>query len=56
MVDDTAAALSNATVRAKLEIIGMIVSPSTPDELGAFIKAEIDKWGVLIKKIGLKPN
>jgi tripartite-type tricarboxylate transporter receptor subunit TctC len=27
---------------------------STPEELGAFIKAETERWGVAIKKLGLK--
>ena len=27
---------------------------STPEELGAFIKAETERWGVAVKKLGLK--
>ena len=27
---------------------------STPEELGAFIKAETDRWGPVIKQLGLK--
>ena len=29
---------------------------STPEELGAFIKAETERWGPLIKKLGLKAD
>ena len=32
----------------------MIVVCGTPDELGRFHKAELDKWGPLIKEAGLK--
>ena len=30
------------------------LQPSTPDELRAFIKSEIDRWAPVIKKLGLK--
>ena len=32
----------------------MIVVGSTPDELGRFHKAELEKWGSLIKEAGIK--
>ena len=32
----------------------MIVVGSTPAELGRFHKAELDKWGSLIKEAGIK--
>ena len=32
------------------------VGPSTPEELGAFVKTEIDRWSPVIKKLGLKAN
>ncbi len=46
---DTAAALGDPAVKAKLENIGMAAAGSTPDELAAFVKSETDKWGVVIK-------
>ena len=30
------------------------LSPSTPEELGALLRSEIDRWGPVIKKLGLK--
>jgi tripartite-type tricarboxylate transporter receptor subunit TctC len=32
------------------------VEPSTPEQLGAFIKSEIERWSPVIKKLGLKIN
>jgi hypothetical protein len=30
------------------------LAPSTPDELRSFVKSEIDRWGPVIRKLGLK--
>jgi tripartite-type tricarboxylate transporter receptor subunit TctC len=30
------------------------LTPSTPEELGAHVKKEIDRWTPIIKKLGLK--
>jgi tripartite-type tricarboxylate transporter receptor subunit TctC len=51
---DTVLALRDPTVKAKLEGIGVVVAPSTPEELGSFIKAEIAKWETVIKETGIK--
>jgi len=51
---DTVRTLGDPTVKAKLETIGVIVAPSTPEELGNFIKSEIAKWEVVIKESGIK--
>ena len=48
------AAGDDATIRKRLEDQAMIVVCGTPDELGRFHKAELDKWGPLIKAAGLK--
>jgi tripartite-type tricarboxylate transporter receptor subunit TctC len=48
------AAVDDPTIRGRLEEQAMIVVGSTPDELGRFHKAELDKWGALIKDAGLK--
>jgi tripartite-type tricarboxylate transporter receptor subunit TctC len=54
MSADTIATLGDPTVRAKLETIGVIVAPSTPQELGDFIKSEIAKWEAVIKESGIR--
>ena len=48
------AAVNDPTIRGRLEEQAMIVVGSTPDELGRFHKAELEKWGALIKDAGLK--
>jgi tripartite-type tricarboxylate transporter receptor subunit TctC len=48
------AAADDPTTRKRLEDQAMIVVGSTPAELGRFHKAELDKWGPLIKEAGLK--
>ena len=48
------AATDDPTIRKRLEEQAMIVVGSTPDELGQFHKAELDKWGALIKEAGIK--
>jgi tripartite-type tricarboxylate transporter receptor subunit TctC len=50
---DTATALGDPVVKAKLEQIGMVVSPSTPAELAAFLQSEIDKWAAVIKEANI---
>jgi len=48
------AAADDPTIRGRLEEQGMIVVGSTPDELGRFHKAELNKWGALIKEARIK--
>ena len=50
-------ALANPTVRARLAEIGQEIFPrdrQTPEALGAFHKAEIDKWWPMIKAANIK--
>jgi tripartite-type tricarboxylate transporter receptor subunit TctC len=46
---DTLAALADPTTKARLEQLGVAVIGSTPEELGRFLKSEMDKWGPVIK-------
>lgn len=50
---DTKTALADATVAEKLGKLGAEVVGSNPAELAAFLKAESDKWGSLIKELGI---
>ena len=50
---DTVAALADAGVRARLEPLGVLVASSTPQELAALLKSEMDKWGPVIKAAGI---
>ncbi len=49
----TVAALADPAVKAKLEPLGVLVAGSTPQELAALLKSEMDKWGPVIKAAGI---
>ena len=51
---DTVTALADPVIRARLDQLGVSVIASTPAELGAFLKSEMDKWGPIIKAAGIK--
>jgi tripartite-type tricarboxylate transporter receptor subunit TctC len=50
---DMVAALAERDVRARLEHLGVLVKGSSPQELGALLKSEMDKWGPVIKAAGI---
>jgi tripartite-type tricarboxylate transporter receptor subunit TctC len=50
---DTVTALSDPAVRLKLENIGMVPVGSTPEELAALLKAEMEKWRPVIKEANI---
>jgi len=53
---DTTAVLSDPAIVAKMEQLGYTVIGSTPAVLARHLKAEIDKWGALIKAAGISIN
>jgi tripartite-type tricarboxylate transporter receptor subunit TctC len=50
---DTVAALGDRATKERLEQLGVVVVGSTPAELAAFLKAEMDKWAPVIKEAGI---
>jgi tripartite-type tricarboxylate transporter receptor subunit TctC len=50
---DVAAALADPITKERLEQLGVVVVGSTPAELGAFLRAEMDKWAPVIKEAGI---
>jgi tripartite-type tricarboxylate transporter receptor subunit TctC len=46
---DTNAALVHPPVRSRFEELGANPKGSTPPQLAAFLKSEIDKWGPVIR-------
>jgi tripartite-type tricarboxylate transporter receptor subunit TctC len=52
---DTVTALAFPATRARLEQLGVVVIGSTPEGLAAHLRAEMDKWGPLIREAGIKP-
>jgi tripartite-type tricarboxylate transporter receptor subunit TctC len=51
---DTITALADPALRRRLEDLGIVVVGSTPAELAAFLRAETEKWGPVIKEAGIR--
>jgi tripartite-type tricarboxylate transporter receptor subunit TctC len=47
------AALNDQATKERLEQLGVLVVGSTPEQLAAFLKAEMDKWAPVIKEAGI---
>src|SRR5262245_14307963 len=43
-------------MKERLNSLGLDVVASTPDEFGAYIKSETEKWAKVIKTMGIKPE
>lgn len=52
--DDAVAALTNDKVKGRLLGLGCQIIGSTPDQLAAHMKSEMNRWGPMIKKAGIK--
>jgi tripartite-type tricarboxylate transporter receptor subunit TctC len=50
------AALKLDDVRARLMGAGIEIQGGSPEEFGTVIKAEIDKWGRIVKEAGIQPE
>ena len=50
---DTNAALAHASVKPRFDDLGATPRGTTPEQLAAFLKSEIDKWVGLIRKAGV---
>ncbi len=48
------AALQTPAVQERFKSLGMTVSGAGPEELGAFQKAEVEKWAAVVKSANLK--
>ncbi len=51
-----AAALSDPETVARLHALGVEPAPSTPEELGGFVLAEIAKWAAIVRAAGIQPE
>jgi tripartite-type tricarboxylate transporter receptor subunit TctC len=56
MSADSIEALADPAARAKLEQYGYTVLGSSPGELQALLRSEIDKWSAVIKTVSIKIN
>jgi tripartite-type tricarboxylate transporter receptor subunit TctC len=53
---DTAAVLAEPAIRARMEGLGVAPQSSTPATLAAHLRAEMDKWGPVIRQAGISVN
>jgi tripartite-type tricarboxylate transporter receptor subunit TctC len=54
MHDGVAKALAEPAVKAKFEPLGVAVASSTPEQLGARMKTEVELWGPIIKAANIR--
>jgi tripartite-type tricarboxylate transporter receptor subunit TctC len=52
----TAGALAKPEVKARFDALGTDVAPMNPEQLGGFIRSEIEKFGRLAKAAGIQPE
>jgi tripartite-type tricarboxylate transporter receptor subunit TctC len=48
------AALTDPKIKAKLDELGVIAMPGTPEDFGRLIAAETERWGKVIRTAGIK--
>jgi tripartite-type tricarboxylate transporter receptor subunit TctC len=53
---DTLTALQSKEVRERFEVQGIEAGGSTPEQFGAFLKAEIARWAKVVKQADIKPE
>ena len=53
---ETNNALANADVAKALNDVGVVLTPGTPQQFGAFIEAQTSLWSGVIKSAGIKPD
>jgi tripartite-type tricarboxylate transporter receptor subunit TctC len=56
MHSDTVTVLAEPPIKSKLDQLGVVVVGSTPEELGAHFKSEMEKWAPVIKAANIKVN
>ncbi|WP_439590226.1 Bug family tripartite tricarboxylate transporter substrate binding protein [Hydrogenophaga sp.] len=49
-------ALNEPAMKARLTEMGVVLSAWSPDQFGQFLKAETDKWAVVIKRAGIQAD
>ena len=54
--DATVRTLRSPEVRERMNAIGFDVVAGTPEEFGAFMKAEVERWTKVVERGGIKPE
>jgi len=50
------AGLADASLKAQFAKLGHVPMPMTPTDFGRFVAAETEKWGPVVKAVGIKPQ
>jgi len=53
---EAVAALAHPSTRERLTTLGIDLKGSSRDELRAFMRSEVDRWGAVVRKTGIKPE
>jgi tripartite-type tricarboxylate transporter receptor subunit TctC len=53
---ELAQVLTSPAVKEQFAALGLEATPSTPAELGAYLRSEVSKWGKVIRASGAKPE
>lgn len=53
---ETNAGLANSAVRARLAEVATTPIVFTPDQFGAYMTAEVEKWGKVVRASGIRPE
>jgi tripartite-type tricarboxylate transporter receptor subunit TctC len=51
---DTGRALNLPEVKELLSGVGALPTPGTPDAFASYLKSEIEKWGDVIRRAGIR--
>ena len=52
----TVKSLAKPEVKARFDALGTDVAPMNPEQLGGFVRSEIDKWAKMAKAAGIQPE
>jgi tripartite-type tricarboxylate transporter receptor subunit TctC len=53
---ETNKVLATPAIESKLAELGVVLTPGTPDQFGAFIKSQTTLWSGVVKAAGIKPD
>ncbi len=53
---EAVAALAHPSTRERLTTLGIDLKGSTRDELRAFMRNEVEQWGGIVRKVGIRPE
>jgi tripartite-type tricarboxylate transporter receptor subunit TctC len=48
--------IDNPEIKGKIAAMGFEAFSSSPEELGTFVKVQLDKWTKMIKDAGIQPE